>query len=212
MFRNAAALGLEPLGIRVLFLRQVIPHALQRRRALPAGGGGLGSARDGPGLARPHDGRGGLGRGLVAERRPAVDEADEEEQHTDKQVEPERRHLRGALAGVELGGEPARAEQQRDEVAEELCVEVKEVLQRLVEHVAERLAGVEIVLAAVVAVGSLQSGAAVLTVRVLSGGGGVAHAADWNSFREKEKRRIPGRVIRLPAAGPVFSAGAGVGG
>jgi len=81
-------------------------------------------------------------------------------------VEPERRHLRRAFARVECGSQPARAEEQRDESAKELGVEVEKTLQRLEKRVPERTVDVEVVLAATVAKRTAQRRAAILAMAV----------------------------------------------
>ena len=91
-----------------------------------------------------------------------AEEADEEKQEADKDVEPQRRHLGGPLAGVEPGRQPARAEEQRDDVAEKFGVEVEEILQRVEEHMPEGPVEFEVMLAAFVAERSLERGATVL--------------------------------------------------
>lgn len=90
--------------------------------------------------------------------------SDEEEQ-ADENIEAQRGHLGGALALIEARGQPARAEEQVEEPAEELAVEVEEALQRLVDHMSPGLVKIEIMLAAVVTIGALELGVTILAMR-----------------------------------------------
>ena len=106
------------------------------------------------------------GGGLIDEVRLGTKEADEEEQDADEKVEPEGRHLRRALAAVEIGGELAGLEQKGDDVAEQFRVEMEEILQGIEEHMRERPVELEIMLAALRTERSRQPGAAIFAVGV----------------------------------------------
>ena len=101
-----------------------------------------------------------VGRPVVAE------ENQKEKEEADENVEPEGRHLRRPLARVEVDGKFARLKEERDEVAKERRVEMEETFQRIEKDMPKGAKKLEIVLAALVAEGALQRGAAVLAMRM----------------------------------------------
>ena len=172
-FSRFGGIGIQPLELILLDRLGGLVQLVHQALLLAALGHILAGRGDSFGqadrLAVHEQGRlaGGTGGGL---HHPfggvLVQEGEEEEQEADKDIQPERRHLGSALAGIEFHGQPARPEKQRHHVAEEFRIEVEKILQRLEKRVTEGAVDVEVVLAAVMAEGALQRRAAILAVFV----------------------------------------------